>query len=187
MNCWVTTVGGLLSSTGLNFSWQISQHSIIGVPLSGVASSARQDTGNQSQQYCLHIPRNPTVTNSTDRRISSQTTNKALVWRLFFIAYFSFDLYKIQLYLFSPISLQCMLSPVCYRGSWRFWHFQVVNPPKIVESSESVVIRTLFYFCLWASVVSGISALFVSFLFYAAGLSLPRHGLAFEPRLAPWV
>ena len=36
------------------------------------SSSARQDTGNQSQQYCLHIPRNPTVTNSTDRRISSQ-------------------------------------------------------------------------------------------------------------------
>ena len=42
------------------------------MPLSGVASSARQDTGNQSQQYCVHIPRNPTVTNSTDRRISSQ-------------------------------------------------------------------------------------------------------------------
>ena len=42
------------------------------MPLSGVASSARQDTGNQSQHECLHIPRNPTVTNSTDRRISSQ-------------------------------------------------------------------------------------------------------------------
>ena len=44
------------------------------MPLSGVAPSACQDTGNQSQQYCLHIPRNPTVTNSTDRRISSQAT-----------------------------------------------------------------------------------------------------------------
>ena len=49
------------------------------MPLSGVASSARQDTGNQSQQYCLHIPRNPTVTNSTDRRISSQTAAHPLV------------------------------------------------------------------------------------------------------------
>ena len=47
---------------------------MIGVPLSGVASSARQDTGNQSQQYSLHIPRNPTVTNSTDRRTLSQST-----------------------------------------------------------------------------------------------------------------
>ena len=35
------------STTGLNSSWQISQHSTIGVPLSGVASSACQDTGNQ--------------------------------------------------------------------------------------------------------------------------------------------
>ena len=77
-NCRVTTVEGLPSSTSLNSSWQVFQHSIIGVPLSGVASSARQDTGNQSQQYCLHIPRNPTVTNSTDRRISSQHPQSAL-------------------------------------------------------------------------------------------------------------
>ena len=72
MNCRVTTVEGLPSSTGLNSSRQVFQRSIIGVPLSGVASSARQDTGNQSPHECLHIPRNPTVTNSTDRRISSQ-------------------------------------------------------------------------------------------------------------------
>ena len=74
MNCRVTTVEGLPSSTGLNSSWQVFQHSIIGVPLPGVASSARQDTGNESQHEYLHIPRNPTVTNSTDRRISSQHT-----------------------------------------------------------------------------------------------------------------
>ena len=49
------------------------------MPLSGVASSACQDTGNQSQQYCLHIPRNPTVTNSTDRLISSQCL-RLVVW-----------------------------------------------------------------------------------------------------------
>ena len=49
------------------------------MPLSGVASSALQDTGNQSQQYCLHIPRNPTVTNSTDRRISSQCTARRYI------------------------------------------------------------------------------------------------------------
>ena len=48
MNCRVTTVEGLPSSTGLNSSRQVFQRSIIGVPLSGVASSARQDTGNQS-------------------------------------------------------------------------------------------------------------------------------------------
>ena len=78
MNCRVTTVEGLPSSTGLNSSWQVFQRSIIGVPLSGVASSARQDTGNQSQHRCLHIPRIPTVTNSTDRRISSQHPQSAL-------------------------------------------------------------------------------------------------------------
>ena len=48
------------------------------MPLSGVASSTRQDTGNQSQHECLRIPRNPTVTKSTDRRISSQSTRICL-------------------------------------------------------------------------------------------------------------
>ena len=81
MNCRVTTVEGLPSSTGLNSSWQVFQHSIIGVPLSGVASSARQDTGNQSQQPCLHIPRNPSVTNSTDRSISSQVIRKGFLFK----------------------------------------------------------------------------------------------------------
>ena len=51
MNCRVTTVEALRSSNGLNSSSQVFQHSIIGVPLSNVASSARQYTGNQSQAY----------------------------------------------------------------------------------------------------------------------------------------
>ena len=72
MNCRVTTVEGLPSSNGLNSSWQVFQRSIIRVPLSGIASSALQDTGNPPQHECLQIPGNPTVTNSTDRRISSQ-------------------------------------------------------------------------------------------------------------------
>ena len=44
INCRVTTVEGFPSSTGLNSSRQVFQRSLIGVPLSGVASSARQDT-----------------------------------------------------------------------------------------------------------------------------------------------
>ena len=45
MNCNVTTVEGLPSSTGLRSSWQISQHSIIGVPLSGVAHQHARTPG----------------------------------------------------------------------------------------------------------------------------------------------
>ena len=80
MNCRVTTVEGLPSSTGLNSTGQVFQHAIIGVPLPGVASSVRQDTGNQSQHECLHIPRNPTITNSTDRRISSPNSTSQGAW-----------------------------------------------------------------------------------------------------------
>ena len=78
MNCRVTTVEELSPVVLASIPVDSFQRSIIGVPLSGVASSARQDNGNQSQQYCLHIPRNPMVTNSTDRHISSQHPQSAL-------------------------------------------------------------------------------------------------------------
>ena len=63
MNCRVTTVEGLPSSTGLNSCWQIFQRSIIGVPLSGVASSARQDT----------IPVSPWISHNMNAGTSLET------------------------------------------------------------------------------------------------------------------
>ena len=80
MHCRVITVEGLPRCTGLNSSWQVFQRSLIGVPVSGVASSTRQDTipVSPGQYECRHIPRNPTVTNSTERRISSQHPQSAL-------------------------------------------------------------------------------------------------------------
>ena len=61
MNCRVTTVEGLPSSTGLNSS--CFQRPLIGVPLSGVASSARQDT----------IPVSPGISHNMNAGISLET------------------------------------------------------------------------------------------------------------------
>ena len=62
-NCRVTTVEGLPGSTGLNSSLQVFQRSLIGVPLSGVASSARQDT----------IPVSPGISHNMNAGISLET------------------------------------------------------------------------------------------------------------------
>ena len=63
MNCRVTTVEGLPRRTGLNSSGQVFQRSLIGVPLSGVASSARQDT----------IPVSPGISHNLNAGISLET------------------------------------------------------------------------------------------------------------------
>ena len=63
MNCRVTIVDELPSSTGLTSSWQVFQRSLIGVPLSGVASSARQDT----------IPVSPGISHNMNAGISLAT------------------------------------------------------------------------------------------------------------------
>ena len=63
MNCRVTTVVGLRSSTGLNSTRQVLKRSLIGVPLSGVASSARQDT----------IPVSPGIRHNMNAGISLET------------------------------------------------------------------------------------------------------------------
>ena len=66
MNCRVTTVEGLPSSTGINSSWQISQHSIIGVSLSGVAHQHARTPGiSHNNIACISLETRRLLTQQT--------------------------------------------------------------------------------------------------------------------------
>ena len=96
MSCRVTTVEVLPSSTASipvgRFSTLINRSAPFRRSLISTPGHHLRIPGKQSQHECRHILRNPTGTNSTDRRISSQVITNCLSEMIYLLTFVYVDM-----------------------------------------------------------------------------------------------